>query len=87
MAIVCLNILTETAEDCLDIVQYLQSNPVHNVNVVGVEMGNETANKFHKQIMQFGEFDDYWNYIDGQAVDLQDNLEEHLEEILDLGTR
>ena len=82
--IVCLNILTETAEDCLDIVQYLQSNPVHNVNVVGVEMGNETANKFHKQIMQFGEFDDYWNYIDGQAVDLQDNLEEDLEEILDL---
>lgn len=66
--IVCLNILTETAEDCLDIVQYLQSNPIHNVNVVGVEMGNETANKFHKQIMQFDEFENYWQYLDGQAV-------------------
>jgi len=66
--IVCLNILTETAEECLDIVQYLQSNPVHNVNVVGVEMGNETANKFHKQIMKFYEFEDYWNYLDGATV-------------------
>lgn len=73
--IVCLNILTETAEDCLDIVQYLQSNPVHNVNVVGVEMGNETANKFHQNIMQFDEFENYWQYLDGQTVPGQDSKE------------
>jgi len=66
--IVCLNILTENAEACLDIVQYLQTNAIHNVNVVGVEMGNETPNKFHKQIMKFDEFEDYWNYLDGATV-------------------
>lgn len=80
--IVCLNILTETAEDCLDIVQYLQSNPIHNVNVVGVEMGNETANKFHEKIMQFDEFENYWQYLDGQAVPGQDAKEVALGESL-----
>ena len=80
--IVCLNILTETAEDCLDIVKYLQSNPIHNVNVVGVEMGNETANKFHEKIMQFDEFENYWQYLDGQTVPGQDSKELALGESL-----
>lgn len=80
--IVCLNILTETAEDCFDIIQYLQSNPIHNVNAVGVELGNETANKFHKQIMQFDEFIDYWKYLDGQSVPGQTSKETALGESL-----
>ncbi|MFN0274815.1 MAG: T9SS type A sorting domain-containing protein [Chitinophagales bacterium] len=63
--LVCLNILTETAEQCMAIVEYLEAN---GVNVAGVEMGNETPNKFHKQIMQFDEFNDYWNYLDGATV-------------------
>jgi len=77
--IVCLNILTETAAQCLDIVQYLQSN---GVNVVGVELGNETANKFHKQIMKFDEFEDYWSYVDGDPVAGQTAKETSLGEAL-----
>lgn len=77
--IVCLNILTETASQCLDIVQYLQTN---GVNVVGVELGNETANKFHRQIMRFEEFEDYWSYVDGDPVSGQAAKETLLGETL-----
>jgi hypothetical protein len=77
--IVCLNILTETAQGCKDIITYLEDN---GVNVVGLEMGNETANKFHKQIMRFNEFEDYWKYLDGQSVSWQDDLEDELGETL-----
>ncbi len=80
--IVCLNILTETAAECKAICDYLQSNPVHNINVVGVEMGNETPNKFHKVIMKFDEFEDYWNYLDGATVAGQDTKEDLLGETL-----
>ncbi|KRP10246.1 MAG: hypothetical protein ABR95_06790 [Sphingobacteriales bacterium BACL12 MAG-120813-bin55] len=77
--IVCLNILTETAAQCLEIVEYLEA---HGVNVVGVEMGNETANTFHRQIMRFNEFEDYWKYLDGQSVPFQSALETELGDTL-----
>jgi len=74
--IICLNILTETAANCKAMVDFLISQ---NVNVVGVEMGNETANKFHEQIMRFNFFDDYYSYLDGIKPSGQSSLE------LDLG--
>ncbi|MBK6729721.1 MAG: T9SS type A sorting domain-containing protein [Bacteroidetes bacterium] len=84
--IVCLNILTENAADCKAIVNYLRNVTVNSenypVNVVGVEMGNEVANKFHALVMKFNDFDDYWKYLDGQNVTSQINHESALGEPL-----
>ena len=77
--IVCLNILTEKATDSREIVDYLRNvitnSENYSVNVVGVEMGNEVAGKFHQDVMKFDEFEDYWNYLDGALVTSQTILE------------
>jgi len=72
-----LNILTESASQCKYIVEYLRSevlNGVTNVNVVGVEMGNECNLLWGKDLMGWDVFDDYWKFINGytlaDAVDL-----------------
>lgn len=74
--IVDLNIFTESAEQCKTIVEYLRDgeiNGVTDVNVVGVEMGNECNLTWAKEIMGFQEFDDYWQFINGyQLADMYD---------------
>lgn len=73
----CLNIVSETAAECRAIADYMRSaalNGNHNVNVTGVELGNETYDNFHCQAMGFKYFDvntldnfkgNYWDYING----------------------
>ena len=70
-----LNILSETATECRAIADYLR---VHNVNVVGVEMGNETYADFFCDAMEFHNFENYWSFINGSNLSgnehvLQDN--------------
>ena len=69
-----LNILSEPAEVCKEIVNYLRyetNNHVVNVNVVGVELGNESYASFFAKTMGFNPFDGhtafehYWFYING----------------------
>ncbi len=63
--IVCLNIMSSTATECKDIIEYLRDNPIHDLNVVYVEMGNEVYFNFMDNIMDIGDFDEYWAYING----------------------
>jgi len=75
--ILSLNIISETATECKSIADYLRSN---NVNVIGVEIGNETYAPFYCETVGFrycklhttvdGDNDDnysgnYWDYING----------------------
>lgn len=75
--IMCLNILSETATECRAIADYLRA---HDVNVVAVEMGNETYADFYCDVMGFrfcklhpfdaeinpdGFSGNYWDYING----------------------
>lgn len=79
--LVALNIISETSSECAAIVSFLRSNPIHNVNVVGVELGNEVPSDFHWRMMGFAHFSEhatpagcdaslngsYWSYINGEA--------------------
>lgn len=72
-----LNILSETATECRAIADYLRSsalNGKHSVNVVGVEMGNETYAKFFCNAMEFFEFEDYYRYIQGDTLVGNENV-------------
>ncbi|MFZ1824281.1 MAG: T9SS type A sorting domain-containing protein [Chitinophagales bacterium] len=69
--IVCLNILSETATECRAITDYLRSN---DVNVVGVEMGNETYSGYFCDAMEFDEFDDYYAFINGTTLTGNSNV-------------
>jgi hypothetical protein len=60
-----LNILSETATECRAIADYLRA---HDVNVVGVEMGNETYADFFCDAMEFHDFEDYWSFINGSNL-------------------
>ena len=60
-----LNILSETATECRAIADYLRA---HGVNVVGVEMGNESYSNFFCDAMEFHDFEDYWSFINGSNL-------------------
>jgi hypothetical protein len=63
-----LNILSESAAQCKTIVKYMRDhlqNGVTDVNVVGVEMGNECYLNWGTDLMGFDTFGDYWNFING----------------------
>lgn len=60
--LLCLNILSESAPKCKEIVTYLRDN---DVNVVGVELGNEVYYKWGEAMMGFNTFANYWNFIRG----------------------
>lgn len=64
--IVDLNVMSESANQCKRIVEYLRDA---GVNVVGVEMGNETNLQWAKDIMGWNLFDDYWKFINGYGDD------------------
>ena len=75
--ILTLNIISETATECKAIADYLKAN---NVNVIGVELGNETYADFYCDALGFRffklhDFDEvdnpddftgnYWDYVNG----------------------
>jgi len=66
-----LNILSETATECRAIADYLRA---HDVNVVGVEMGNETYADFFCDAMEFQVFNDYFNFIQGDTASFSSTL-------------
>lgn len=57
-----LNILSERATECKAIADTLRAR---GINVVGVEMGNETYAKFFCRSMEFEAFEDYYAFITG----------------------
>jgi len=75
--IIALSILKMSATECRDEVEYLRNgapiaeggNGITNVNVTGVEMGNEVFYGWGIDMMGFESFADYWNYIDGNDAD------------------
>lgn len=66
--ILCLNILSETATNCHDLVVYLQNE---GITVDGIEIGNEVYFKWGADMMGFDNHGDvsafihYWDYING----------------------
>jgi len=66
------NIQTQTASEVLDVIDYLRDN---EINIIGLELGNEVYFEFHGLAMELDNFDDYWNYINGMNFgDLEDIL-------------
>jgi hypothetical protein len=63
--ILCLNITTETAAACKEIVDYLRTNEIYPVHVEGVEMGNEWGDEFHCESMGIHDFNEYYNFLMG----------------------
>ena len=71
--ILCIDIVNETAQRNLEIIDYLVNQ--HGINVVGIELGNEVYSKFHGRSMGFknsglggtpkSAFSFYWDYIHG----------------------
>jgi len=61
--IVCLNILSETASECKNIIEYLKDN---EVTVAYAEMGNECYADIFEQAMGFSVFNDYYDYLRGE---------------------
>ncbi|MBK8489286.1 MAG: hypothetical protein IPL48_16070 [Bacteroidetes bacterium] len=65
--IVCLNIISEPASVCKQIVEYMRSNSIHNVNVVGVEFGNEVGAKWSVSMMGWDCFNEYYSFLKGES--------------------
>lgn len=63
--IYCLNIFSNTATETVEIIQYLRDNPIHDLSVVYVEMGNEPYFDYSRLMMGWYTFEDYWLYING----------------------
>ena len=63
--IYCINILTEPASVVRETIDYMRHNSIHNVNVVGVEIGNEVYFDFQRESLNFIDFRYYWEYING----------------------
>jgi hypothetical protein len=66
-----LNILSERATECRAIADTLRD---HDVNVVGVEMGNETYTKFFCDAMEFHGFEDYYAFINDSNLVGNENV-------------
>ena len=64
--IVTLNIISETAEENKEIIRYLRDNAIYDVEVYGVEMGNECYDKFYQACMGFNGFEPYFEYLTGE---------------------
>jgi len=73
--IVDLNIMNESATECKRIVDYLRGNPIangnpiHDVNVAYVELGNEMYFDFSQKMLGIYTLEDYWQYINGGLPD------------------
>jgi len=64
--IVCLNIISETAEENKEIIRYLRDNDIYDVEVYGVEMRNECYDKFYQSCMGFNGFETYFEFLTGE---------------------
>ena len=64
--IYCVNLLTQTASEVLDIIDYFR---LYGVNIVGVELGNEVYFEFHNLALGMTDFEHYWEYINGGNYD------------------
>ncbi|MFZ1611357.1 MAG: hypothetical protein WAT52_09835 [Chitinophagales bacterium] len=60
--IYCVNIESMSASEMMDVIGYLFNN---DINLIGVELGNEVYNQFSNLAMGFTDFDHYWKYING----------------------
>lgn len=69
--IIDLNIISEPASECRAIADYMRSA---NVNVVGVEMGNECYASFFCDVMGFFSFGNYWSFINGTNLPGNSNI-------------
>ena len=66
--ILCLNIFSESAPRCQEIVRYLKlesKNDVADLYVAGVEIGNENYFKSSIEMLGMENFEDYWSFING----------------------
>ncbi|MFI5172367.1 MAG: hypothetical protein ACHQFW_08250, partial [Chitinophagales bacterium] len=74
--IYCADILSQTAGDVVNVINYLRTNSIYNVNVTAVELGNECYAKFFAKTVGFtledpgvpgteNDFEHYWKYING----------------------
>ena len=72
--ILCLDVINETAQQNLAIIDYLRND--NGINVIGVEIGNEIYSKFYGRCMGFtndgfpgsgsaSAFEHFWDYING----------------------
>lgn len=65
--IICLNVISEPASVCREIVEYLRSNIIHTINVVGVEFGNEVGFTWSERMMDWDCFDAYYSFLKGES--------------------
>jgi len=70
--IYCLNIFSNTATETKEIIQYLRDNPIHDLTVAYVEMGNEPYFDYSRLMMGWYTFEDYWEFINGVNNDSLD---------------
>lgn len=63
--IVCLNIISETVDENKEIIRYLRDNDIYDLDVYGVEMGNECYDRFYQQCMGFNGAEPYYEYLTG----------------------
>lgn len=64
--IYCVNIESQSASEVRDVLNYLIDN---DINIVGVELGNEVAGRFGEKAMGFEDFEHYWKFINGEDYD------------------
>jgi hypothetical protein len=67
--IVCLDIMSSSANECADMVKYIRANDIWDCEVAYVEVGNEMYFSFAESMLGIYTFDDYWNYINGGYPD------------------
>ncbi|MFN0275406.1 MAG: hypothetical protein ACKVPJ_06665, partial [Chitinophagales bacterium] len=73
--VLCFNILSETATDCVNTLEYLLDNDMYDLNVRGIELGNEVYFDWAAEMMGFTDhgpvnaFIHYWDYINGYEYD------------------
>jgi hypothetical protein len=64
--ILCLNILSETTVETLNLIHYLEDeNTIYSIDITGVELGNEVYFPSYERLMGFSDFDHFWYYING----------------------
>lgn len=59
-----INVISETASECVNIATYLRER---NINVIGIEVGNETYADFYCLSVGFKNFGKYWDWINGES--------------------
>ncbi|HRF75876.1 MAG TPA: T9SS type A sorting domain-containing protein [Chitinophagales bacterium] len=86
--ILAINILSQTVNEIKDLLNYLVvDNPIWPVQVVGIELGNESYFPSHNRLIGFSDFDHYWYFINGgndYQTEFSDPLDFELTDVLSL---